>query len=89
MIEIWQPRWKDRMVLIAKHKVRKENAIVFTKTKSLKDKVFFIDRDEIRDFPLGTNGKIDCYEVPLDVILEKELGNNAEPIIYRNEDEDR
>ena len=34
-IEIWQPRLKDRTVLIAKYKVGAHNEIVFTKTKSM------------------------------------------------------
>jgi hypothetical protein len=70
-IEIWQPRWHDRKVLIAKDKVREENEIVFTKTKSLPSTVhYFLSGEEIRKHPLGTNGVIPCYEVPLDVVLE-------------------
>ena len=32
-IEIWQPLWKDRVVLISKYKVGLHNQIEFTKTK--------------------------------------------------------
>lgn len=35
MIEIWEPRWKDKVVLIAKFKIKESNTtqkIKFTKT---------------------------------------------------------
>lgn len=71
-IEIWQPRWKDRTVLIAKFKVGVHNEIVFTGgmkkqvPPSLKDKKFYMSGKQIQSYPLGTNTKIPCYEVPLD-----------------------
>ncbi len=66
-IEIWNPRWWDRKVLIAKYKVKDgDNEIVFTKAKTLKGKTFIISGDDIRKCPLETNGKIPCYAVPLD-----------------------
>ena len=71
MIEIWEPRWKDRQVLISKFKVRDGvNYIKFTKAKCFLGKVFKIEGKEIRKCPLGTNGKISCYEVPLDLLEE-------------------
>jgi hypothetical protein len=71
-IEIWQPRWHDRKVLIAQNKVQEENEIVFTKTKSLPPSVsYFLSGEEIRKYPLGTNGVIPCYEVPLDIVLRE------------------
>ena len=69
MIEIWSPRWHDRKVLIATYKVKDGiNDIVFTKTKSLEGKVFKVDGVIIRKYPVTTNGKIQCYEVPLNVL---------------------
>ena len=66
MIEIWQPRYKDNRVLIAAHKVEDGvNEIIFTKAKHLEGVVFTIEGDEIRSCPLESNGKIDCYSVPL------------------------
>ena len=66
VIEIWQPRYKDRTVLIATTKVVKgENRIVFTKAPQFKDMVFVCDGDVIKNCPLDSNGKIDCYAVPL------------------------
>lgn len=71
-IEIWQPRWKDKTVLIAKHKVRDHSTIYFTRTNSIPmEATFPLTREQIMKHPLSTNGKIPCYEVPL-----SELGIN-------------
>lgn len=70
-IEIWQPRWHDRKVLIAKYKVTQgKNKIIFTKAKQLKDKVFLVDGGVIAKCPIETNGTVDCYAVPLDTVLD-------------------
>jgi len=73
-IEIWQPRWHDRIVLVAVHKLKKNNTIIFTKAPSLPRK-FKILGDDIKKYSITNNGKISCYELPLDVLLEK---NNTE-----------
>ena len=73
MIEIWQPRWHDRKVLIAKYKVGQVNDIKFTKAKNLREKIYRLNRADIVRYPLTTNGRIECYEVPLDYILDKEI----------------
>jgi hypothetical protein len=65
MIEIWQPRYKDRKVLIATYKVGDTNTIVFTKSKYLKGKVFKVSGEVIRKYPKETNGTIECYAVPM------------------------
>jgi hypothetical protein len=72
-IEIWQPRWKDRTVMIATYKVGTHNEICFTKTKSLPDS-YYISGAEIRNYPIESNGKVQCYCVPLDKLelLERE-----------------
>ena len=58
MIEIYQPRWHDRRVLIATYKVSSGvNYIKFTKSPTLKG-VFEITGDEIRKCPRETNGTI-------------------------------
>ena len=67
MIRIWEPRYHDRVVLVAKHKVKDGvNKIIFTKSKSLKGKTFELTGDFIRNCPLDSNGKIPCYAVPLE-----------------------
>ncbi len=66
MIEIWQPKWKDRTVLISTMKVVEgENRIIFTKTPAYKGQVFKCDGSLIRNCPVVSNGKIDCFAVPL------------------------
>jgi hypothetical protein len=73
MITIWNPRWHDRKVLIAKYRVvNGPNIIRFTKAKSLKDKDYMMTGEQIRTYPLETNGKIPCYAVPLDELQEIE-----------------
>lgn len=65
VIEIWQPRWKDRTVLIACHKVRDgENLIQFTKARSLPG-LYSVSGSTIKNSPRCSNGRIECYAVPL------------------------
>lgn len=67
MIEIWQPRYKDNTVLIAKYKVHTGmNRIRFTKAKHIAGMEFQIHSMEIRKCPVDTNGSIPCYAVPFD-----------------------
>lgn len=63
-IEIWQPRWKDRKVLLATFKVKQDNIVVFTKAPSLKGE-FYISGETARKYPVETNGTIGCFAVPL------------------------
>jgi hypothetical protein len=73
-IVIWQPRYKDRKVLIAKYKIGNHNKVTFTKAKHLAGKEFYISGVDIINYPLEDNGKIACYAVPLDdlEIFERE-----------------
>lgn len=64
MIEIWQPRWRDKVVLIAKSKVKDQNTIVFTKTPGMKGK-YYLSGELIKSYPIDTNGRIPCYAVSL------------------------
>lgn len=63
-IVIFAPRWHDRKVLIAKHKVGNHNVITFTKAPTLPVK-YYLSGAVIRSCPSTTNGSIDCFEVPL------------------------
>lgn len=67
LIEIWQPRWHDRKVLLARHKVGNHNKIVFTKAPTLTGEYYISGRD-VHQCDLETNGKIDCYAVPLSLL---------------------
>lgn len=73
IIEIWQPRWRDKTVLIAKNKVGANNEIRFTKAKSLMNNTYYLSGDIIRACPTDTNGTIACYAVPMNElkILER------------------
>lgn len=74
LIEIWQPRWKDRVVLIAKHKIGMHNEIIFTKAPSMGDNHFYASGEDLRACETDTNGKIACYALPMGKlrILERE-----------------
>lgn len=75
-IEIWQPRYKDNVVLIAKHKVGTHNEIIFTKAKHLMGTSYYLSDETIRDCPLDSNGRIPCYAVPVDKLQVLERTNN-------------
>lgn len=64
LLLIKQPRWKDRVVLLAKYKVGTHNTVRFTETPSMKQD-YYISGETVKKYPLTTNGKIDCYEVPI------------------------
>lgn len=65
-VEIWQPHYLTNSVYIAKYKVRGERIrICFTHDVRLKGKVFEADCARIRQCPVVSNGKIDCYHVPM------------------------
>lgn len=64
-IEVWEPRWHDRVALVGCHHVRPGlNVIVFPKTKTMPGE-YPMDGTKLRSYPVGTNGVIRCYEVPL------------------------
>lgn len=65
-IQIWQPRYKDNVCLIATYNVMAgDNIVYFTKAKHLEGKKYYISGDDIKNCPLDTNGKIECYAVPM------------------------
>lgn len=74
LIEIWQPRWKDRTVLIAKYKVGTHNEIVFKKAPTFPDR-YYLSGETIRNYPLSSNGKLMCYQVPVDELEILERAN--------------
>ena len=63
-IEIWTPRYRDRVILIATYKVKQDNVIVFTKAKHLPDE-YYLSGETIKRYPVETNGTISCYAVPM------------------------
>ena len=67
-LEIWEPRWHDRKVLIAVYKVANENVIKITKGAA-KGK-YKMSGIAVRSYPKETNGRIPCYAVPLDKLTK-------------------
>lgn len=64
MIEIWEPRFSRKDVLVAKYKVKDgANKIVFT--RAWKDKILYMDGAKMRTYPVETNGVIECYAIPV------------------------
>ena len=74
IIEIWQPRYRDRVCLVAKYKVsRGANRIRFTKAKEYAGMEFEVDFENIVSCPVESNGRIDCYAVPLAVVTNNRV----------------
>lgn len=71
MIEIWQPKYKTNSVLIATYKVANgTNLIKFTKAKHLQGLVFEASGSDIRSCPIQTNGRVDCFDVPMSMLKQ-------------------
>jgi hypothetical protein len=86
-IEIFQPRWHDRKVLIACHKVGVDNEIVFTKAPTLPG-VYTIKGSEVEQCPKESNGVINCYAVPLDKLRRKD-GEETGDVVSERTDNSR
>lgn len=66
IIEIWEPRYKDKTALVGRHHVMDGvNYITFTKAPHLEDKVFQVDSNVIRSCHLQANGRGEVYCVPM------------------------
>lgn len=64
-ISIWQPLYSEDTVMIDPKKVTEHNKIIFTKAKHLKGKEFYIRGQVIKQYPLRSNGRIMCHNVPM------------------------
>jgi hypothetical protein len=80
-IEIWAPRYKDRVVLLAAHKIGDRNKVVFTKAKHMGTDPYFISGAEVKKYKKETNGRIECYAVPLDKFEPLEYEDFCEHLI--------
>jgi len=69
IIPILDPRYHDRVVLVAARKVAEKNKVVI-KNGAFAG-TYFLPGVVATACKLGTNGRIPCYEVPLS-LLEKE-----------------
>lgn len=64
---IWQPRYWDRKVLINKADVKRDKCFVFFCCDRNKPDLYSYDGAKVLDeCTLCSNGKILCYEIPLD-----------------------
>lgn len=74
-LHIWEPRYRDMVVLIPTFKVRQHNHIRFTKTKNYPGN-FYVSGEKARTNPVAHIGKIAMYEVPMsqleELIIEEE-----------------
>lgn len=71
---IFQPRWKDRTVMLANYKVGTHNSIKFTKAPTMEGE-YYISGAKAKTFPLESNGTIQCYCVPLSELEPLERSN--------------
>jgi hypothetical protein len=70
---IWQPRYRDKKVLLAKYKVQTHNKIVFTKAPSMGTEPYYVSGATVKKYKLEDNGKISCYAVPIDELEPLEI----------------
>ena len=67
IIEIWEPRYRDKTALIGKHHVKEGmNYITFTKAPAYEDKVYRVESSVIKSCKEQANGRGIVYCVPLD-----------------------
>lgn len=80
-LEIWSPKYKTNTVLLAKYKVAKSTPqiiIEFVKAKHLIGQRYAITRNEAVSYPVITNGKTECYNVPMDALERWETPEERE-----------
>ncbi len=63
---IWQPKFSTKVVLIDRLKVRSGKNYVFFAADVNHTSLYSYDGDKAKTCPLTTNGKILCYNIPLD-----------------------
>lgn len=72
VIEVWAPRYHDRVALVAVRKVKDgTNYLRFTKAPSMGKGLYSFDGTVVRrECELDTNGKIPCFAIPLYMLVE-------------------
>lgn len=70
IIEILEPRYYDRKVLIACHKVQEKNYIRILKGAYAGE--YFISGVVASAYDIQSNGKINCYAVPISQLERRE-----------------
>mgnify|MGYP003601302691 CR=1 FL=1 len=72
---IRQPRYHDRVVLLANYKISTHNRVIFTHDKNLEGE-FYISGIKAREYDLASNGKLLCRQVPLEELEPFEYEEN-------------
>jgi len=61
---IYEPRWHDRRVLLKVTAVHDHNIVQFSKSPTLPG-WYYVSGKTVRKYSKQSNGRIDCYAVPL------------------------
>lgn len=72
--EIWEPRYRDKKVLLAKRKVGTHNKIIFTRAPSMGTEPYYISGAKVKKYKLEGNGRIPVYAVPISELEPLEIG---------------
>lgn len=81
VIEIWQPRYKDNMVLVATYKVKSGyNYLRFTKAKHLEGKLFRFHSTDINTNNVQRNGNAVVYVIPMEKLELVEDVEEKKPV---------
>ena len=66
IIEVWEPRYRDKKALIGRHHVIEgTNYVTFTRADHLEGKVFRVESSIIESCPVQANGRGEVYCVPM------------------------
>lgn len=72
VLDIKEPRYHDRVVLLATHKIQERNRINIL--QGAYKGTYFISGVVATAYPIQSNGKINCYAVPLSQLERLEDG---------------
>lgn len=71
VVPIWQPRNWNKMVLISTFSFTKDKVYFYFCADDNFKKMYYVNTDEVtNNCSICSNGKIDCYEIPYDMIYE-------------------
>ncbi len=77
LFEVWAPRWHDEKVLLKASKVGAHNKILFTKTPTLPE-MYYLSGKTVKKYRKESNGRIDCYAVPMKELQILQLTENSQ-----------
>jgi hypothetical protein len=79
-IPIWSPRYWDKKVLVDVSKLQPDTTFIFFCCDRNLTDLYAIDSNRVREnCSVCTNGKIDCYEIPLSYL--RSMGDLPEEYI--------